>query len=73
MINAIAGGAKILCVTPRAGVSKDVNSKFFGLDSSPIRAAIDLKSKSFAVNTLSVHLDYTVREYLGSTISPGTM
>jgi ABC-type nitrate/sulfonate/bicarbonate transport system substrate-binding protein len=64
MINAIAGGAKILCVTPRAGVSKEVNSKFFVLDSSSIKAAKDLKDKSIAVNTLGAHLDYTIREYL---------
>jgi ABC-type nitrate/sulfonate/bicarbonate transport system substrate-binding protein len=64
MINAIADGAKILCVMPRAGVSKDVNSKFFVLDSSPIKAAMDLKGNSIALNTLGAHLDYTVREYL---------
>jgi ABC-type nitrate/sulfonate/bicarbonate transport system substrate-binding protein len=64
MINAIAGGAKILCVMPRAGVSKDVNSKFFVLDSSSIKIATDLKDKSIAVNTLGAHLDYTIREYL---------
>jgi len=64
MINAIAGGAKILCIMPRAGVSKDANSKFFVLESSPIRTAMDLKGKSIAVNTLGAHLDYTVREYL---------
>jgi ABC-type nitrate/sulfonate/bicarbonate transport system substrate-binding protein len=49
---------------PRAGVSKDVNSKFFVLDSSSIKAAKDLKDKSIAVNTLGAHLDYTIREYL---------
>jgi ABC-type nitrate/sulfonate/bicarbonate transport system substrate-binding protein len=64
MINAIAGGAKILCVMPRAGISKDVTSKFFVLDSSPIKAATDIKDKSIAVNTLGAHLDYTIREYL---------
>jgi ABC-type nitrate/sulfonate/bicarbonate transport system substrate-binding protein len=64
IINAVAGGAKILCVMPRAGVDKDVNSKFFVLDSSPIRAAKDLKDKSIAVNTAGAHLDYTIREYL---------
>src|ERR1700733_11973845 len=64
IINAIAGGAKILCIMPRAGVSKDVNSKFFVLDSSGIKAATDIKDKSIAVNTLGAHLDYTIREYL---------
>jgi ABC-type nitrate/sulfonate/bicarbonate transport system substrate-binding protein len=64
VINAIAGGAKILCVMPRAGVSKDVNSKFFVLDASSIKAATDLNGKSIAVNTLGAHLDYTIREYL---------
>jgi ABC-type nitrate/sulfonate/bicarbonate transport system substrate-binding protein len=64
IINAIAGGAKILCIMPRAGVNKDVNSKFFVLDSSPIKTAKDLKDKSIAVNTLGAHLDYTIREYL---------
>ena len=64
IINAIGGGAKILCIMPRAGVSKDVNSKFFVLDSSSIKAAKDLKDKSIAVNTLGAHLDYTIREYL---------
>ena len=49
---------------PRAGVSKDVNSKFFVLDSSSIKAAKDVKGKSIAVNTLGAHLDYTIREYL---------
>ena len=28
IINAIADGAKILCIAPRAGVNKEVNSKF---------------------------------------------
>jgi ABC-type nitrate/sulfonate/bicarbonate transport system substrate-binding protein len=64
MINAIAGGAKIICVMPRAGVSKDVTSKFFVLDGSPIKAPADIKDKSIAVNTLGAHLDYTIREYL---------
>ena len=64
MINAIAGGAKILCVAPRAGVSKEVNSKFFVLDGSSINAATDLKGTSIAVNTPGAHLDYTIREYL---------
>jgi ABC-type nitrate/sulfonate/bicarbonate transport system substrate-binding protein len=64
VINAIAGGAKILCIMPRAGINKDVNSKFFVLDDSSIKAAKDLKVKSIAVNTLGAHLDYTIREYL---------
>jgi ABC-type nitrate/sulfonate/bicarbonate transport system substrate-binding protein len=64
VINAIAGGAKILCIMPRAGVSKDVSSKFFVLGSSSIKAAKDLKDKSIAVNTLGGRLDYTIREYL---------
>jgi ABC-type nitrate/sulfonate/bicarbonate transport system substrate-binding protein len=64
IINAIAGGAKILCVMPRAGISKDVDSKFFVLDDSSIKAATNLNDKSIAVNTLGAHLDYTVREYL---------
>ncbi len=63
-IGAIAGGAKILCIAPRAGVTKDVNSKFFVLDSSPIKNAEDLKGKSIAVNVLGAHLDYVIREYL---------
>ena len=63
-INAIAGGAKILCILPAVGISKNVNSKFFVLDSSPIKAAEDLKNKSIAVNTPDAHLDYTIREYL---------
>jgi ABC-type nitrate/sulfonate/bicarbonate transport system substrate-binding protein len=63
-INAIAGGAKILCILPAVGISKDVNSKFFVLDSSPIKAATDLKDKSIAVNTPGAHLDYAIREYL---------
>lgn len=64
VINAIAGGAKILCVIPAQGIDKDANSKFFVLDDSPIKAADDLKGKSIAVNTPGAHLDYTVREYL---------
>ena len=64
IINAIAGGAKILCVLPRAGIDKDVNSKFFVLDNSPIRGPNDLKGKTIAVNTMGAHLDYTIREYL---------
>jgi ABC-type nitrate/sulfonate/bicarbonate transport system substrate-binding protein len=64
IINAIADGDKILCIMPRAGVTKAVNSKFFVLDSSPIKAAKDLKDKSIAVNTFGAHLDYTIREYL---------
>jgi ABC-type nitrate/sulfonate/bicarbonate transport system substrate-binding protein len=64
IINAIAGGAKILGVEPNGGVDKDVNSKFFVLTDSDIRTAQDLKDKSIAVNTLGAHLDYTTREYL---------
>jgi ABC-type nitrate/sulfonate/bicarbonate transport system substrate-binding protein len=64
IIDAIAGGAKILCIMPRAGVTKDVNSKFFVLGGSPIRLAKDLRGKSIAVNTFGAHLDYTIREYL---------
>jgi ABC-type nitrate/sulfonate/bicarbonate transport system substrate-binding protein len=63
-INAIASGADILCIAPRAGVTKDVNSKFFVLDSSPIKNAKDIKGKSIAVNVLGAHLDYVIREYL---------
>jgi len=64
IINAIADGAGILCVIPRAGVTKDVNSKFFVLADSPISRAEDLKGRSIAVNALGAHLDYTIREYL---------
>jgi ABC-type nitrate/sulfonate/bicarbonate transport system substrate-binding protein len=64
VINAIAGGAEILCIMPRLGINKDVNSKFFVLDSSSIKAAKDLKDKSIAVNTVGAHLDYTIRGYL---------
>jgi len=63
-INAIAAGAKILCILPAQGISKDVNSKFFVLEGSPIKTADDLEGKSIAVNTPGAHLDYTVREYL---------
>jgi ABC-type nitrate/sulfonate/bicarbonate transport system substrate-binding protein len=64
IINAVAGGAKILCIMPRAGVTKDVSSKFFVLDDSPIKHAKDLNDKSIAVNTIGAHLDYTIGEYL---------
>ncbi len=64
IINAIAGGAKILGVMPDGGVDKDVNSKFFVLTGSDIHSANDLQGKSIAVNTLGAHLDYTVQEYL---------
>jgi ABC-type nitrate/sulfonate/bicarbonate transport system substrate-binding protein len=64
IINAIAGGAKILGVMPFGGINKDVNSKFFVLADSDLHTARDLKDKSIAVNTLGAHLDYTVREYL---------
>jgi ABC-type nitrate/sulfonate/bicarbonate transport system substrate-binding protein len=64
IINAIAGGAKILSIAPRAGINKDVNSKFFVLDSSLIKDAKDLKGKSIAINVLGAHLDYTIQEYL---------
>jgi ABC-type nitrate/sulfonate/bicarbonate transport system substrate-binding protein len=63
-INAVAAGAKILCILPAQGISKHVNSKFFVLDGSPIKAAEDLNGKSIAVNTPGAHLDYVVREYL---------
>jgi ABC-type nitrate/sulfonate/bicarbonate transport system substrate-binding protein len=63
IINAIAGGAKILGVMAGGGIDKSVNSKFFVLTDSDIRAPQDLKNKSIAVNTLGAHLDYTVREY----------
>jgi ABC-type nitrate/sulfonate/bicarbonate transport system substrate-binding protein len=64
VINAIADGAKILCIMPALGINKDVNSKFFVLDTSPIKAAGDLKDRSIAVNTPGAHLDYAIREYL---------
>lgn len=57
-------GSTILCVLPAQGISKDINSKFFVLDSSPIKAAADLDGKSIAVNAPGAHLDYVVREYL---------
>jgi ABC-type nitrate/sulfonate/bicarbonate transport system substrate-binding protein len=64
IINALAGGAKIRGVMPGGGINKSVNSKFFVLADSDIKAAQDLKDRSVAVNTLGAHLDYTVREYL---------
>jgi ABC-type nitrate/sulfonate/bicarbonate transport system substrate-binding protein len=64
IINAIAGGAKILGVMPDGGVDQNVNSKFFVLANSDIKAPQDLKDKSIAVNTLGAHLDYVIREYL---------
>jgi ABC-type nitrate/sulfonate/bicarbonate transport system substrate-binding protein len=64
IINAIAGGAKVIGVMPDGGVSKEVNSKFFVPEDSDIKTARDLKDKSIAVNTLGAHLDYTMREYL---------
>lgn len=64
MINAVAGGAKILCVMPALGINKDINSKFFVPDGSSIRAPPDLENKSIAVNAIGAHLDYSIREYL---------
>jgi hypothetical protein len=64
IINAMAGGAKILGVMPNGGINKDVSSKFFVLADSEINTPRELKDKSIAVNTLGAHLDYTVREYL---------
>jgi ABC-type nitrate/sulfonate/bicarbonate transport system substrate-binding protein len=66
IINALASGAQILGVMPGGGIDKSVNSKFFVLADSDIKAARDLKDRSIAVNTLGAHLDYTVREYLRS-------
>jgi ABC-type nitrate/sulfonate/bicarbonate transport system substrate-binding protein len=64
VINAVAGGAKILCVMPALGINKDINSKLFVLDGSSIKAPPDLKNKSIAVNATGAHLDYSIREYL---------
>lgn len=64
MINAIAGGAKILGVLPGDGIGEQAHSKFYVLDNSDIRSPADLKEKSIAVNTLGAHLDYVTREYL---------
>lgn len=64
IINAMAGGAKILGVMADGGINKNINSKFFVLADSAIKTAQDLKDKSIAVNTLGAHLDYTTREYL---------
>jgi ABC-type nitrate/sulfonate/bicarbonate transport system substrate-binding protein len=64
IINALAGGAKILGVQPDGAINKNVNSKFFVLTDSDIKTAQDLKDKSIAVNTLGAHLDYVVQEYL---------
>jgi ABC-type nitrate/sulfonate/bicarbonate transport system substrate-binding protein len=64
VINAVAGGAKILCVMPALGSDEHINSKFFVLDGSPIKTPPDLKNKSIAVNAIGAHLDYTIREYL---------
>lgn len=66
IINAMAGGAKILGVMPGGGISKSVSSKFLVLADSDIKGPRDLKDRSIAVNTLGAHLDYTVREYLRS-------
>jgi ABC-type nitrate/sulfonate/bicarbonate transport system substrate-binding protein len=64
IINAIVAGAKIFGVMPDGGVNQTVNSKFFVLADSDIKAPQDLKDKSVAVNTLGAHLDYVIREYL---------
>jgi ABC-type nitrate/sulfonate/bicarbonate transport system substrate-binding protein len=64
IINALAGGAKILGIMPGDGVSEHAYSKFFVLADSPIHVPQDLKDKSVAVNTLGAHLDYVIREYL---------
>jgi ABC-type nitrate/sulfonate/bicarbonate transport system substrate-binding protein len=64
IINAMAGGAKILGVMPDGGINKSINSKFYVLADSDIKTAGDLKDKSIAVNTLGAHLDYTIRECL---------
>jgi ABC-type nitrate/sulfonate/bicarbonate transport system substrate-binding protein len=64
LINAIANGAKVIGVMPEIGTSKSVNSKFFVLADSNVKAPQDLKDKSIAVNTLGAHLDYTIREYV---------
>ncbi len=64
IINALAGGAKILGVLPGDGVSEHAYSKFFVLADRPIRTAQDLRDKSVTVNTLGAHLDYVMREYL---------
>lgn len=64
VINAIARGAKIIGVMPAQGIDKDINSKFFVLDGSPIKAPPDLKNKSIAVNAMGAQLDYAIREYL---------
>jgi ABC-type nitrate/sulfonate/bicarbonate transport system substrate-binding protein len=64
VINAVAGGSRIIGVMPNIGVSKTSNSKFFVLADSPIKTVQDLKGKSIAVNTLGAHLDYVVRVYL---------
>lgn len=63
IINAIAGGAKILGVMPGGGINNRVRSKFFVLADSDMKTVRDLKGKSIAVNTLGAHLDYTLREY----------
>ena len=64
IINALAGGAKILGLLPGDGVSEHAYSRFYVLADSPIRAPQDLRDKSVAVNTLGAHLDYVIREYL---------
>jgi len=64
VINAVAGGSRIIGVMPNIGVSETSNSKFFVLADSPIKTVQDLKGKSIAVNTLGAHLDYVVRVYL---------
>ncbi len=64
IINALAGGAKILGVLPGDGVSEHAYSKFYVLADSPLKTPQDLRDKSVAVNTLGAHLDYVMREYL---------
>jgi len=64
IINAIAAGQEIIGVFPNGGIDQTVNSKFFVLADSPIRAPRDLAGASIAVNILGAALDYTTREYL---------
>src|SRR5262249_31969199 len=45
-------------------INDQVQSIFYVLEDSPIKAIPDIAGKTIAVNTLGAHLDYTVREAL---------
>lgn len=64
VLNSIIDGHDFVAANPTQGINDQVQSIFYVLNESPIQGIEDLPGKTVAANTLSAHLDYTMREAL---------